>query len=348
MAHRRLSLVAGAIFGICCWPPAIAQSAAAPDEQGEVHTVTITTGMPAQAPGDELVGRGADAPDVDAALDRRMRARRLARSPLRVEEKFSARGEVDFVVRNLLHAPLTVRVARGFTENADVTMFSPAHFTVPPLGRVDVARVTALSPIVTGRSEFRYAAVIGDPAAVADARVVYRWPFPVGVDARLSQGFHGPTHNEGYSDYAIDLAVPEGTPVLAARAGVVVYLEDRYFESGLDPAKFRDRANAVRILHDDGSMATYAHLYPKSIDLEPGQRVEAGEQIGLSGNTGYSSGPHLHFVLQVHRDMKLVAVPFRMERLELPLERFMPAPEVLASAPATGTAPVSGDPAPNR
>ena len=104
----------------------------------------------------------------------------------------------------------------------------------------------------------------------------------------------------------------KGTPVLAARAGVVVFLESRYFESGMDRAKYHTRSNQVRVLHGDGSMASYAHLFPESIDLEPGQRVEVGQQIGLSGNTGYSSGPHLHFVVMVHRDMQMVSVPFRM------------------------------------
>jgi murein DD-endopeptidase MepM/ murein hydrolase activator NlpD len=98
--------------------------------------------------------------------------------------------------------------------------------------------------------------------------------------------------------------------VLAARAGTVVFLESRYFESGLDRAKYLSRSNQVRILHDDGSMASYAHLFPDSIDLEPGQRVEQGQRLGLSGNTGYSSGPHLHFVVLVHRDMEMVSVPF--------------------------------------
>ena len=128
----------------------------------------------------------------------------------------------------------------------------------------------------------------------------------------------GPTHREMNSRHAIDLAVAEGTPVLAARAGTVVFLESRYFESGMDRSRYLSRSNQVRILHADGSMASYAHLFPASIDVEPGQQVEVGHRIGLSGNTGYSSGPHLHFVVMVHRDMQMVSVPFRMRGLPPP------------------------------
>jgi murein DD-endopeptidase MepM/ murein hydrolase activator NlpD len=43
-----------------------------------------------------------------------------------------------------------------------------------------------------------------------------------------------------------------------------------------------------------------------------GERVGVGQQIGASGNTGYSSGPHLHFAVQVNRGMRLASIPFRM------------------------------------
>ena len=190
------------------------------------------------------------------------------------------------------------------------------RFTIQPLETHAVAHATGTSPLTAGQAEFKFTAVVGDPAAVHDDRVTYAWPFPAGAPARLSQGFGGPTHSDFHSCFAIDLA--EGTPVLASRAGVVVFLEDRYFESGLNMAKFRQKSNQIRILHADGSMASYGHLFPDSIDLEPGQRVELGQQIGLSGNTGYSSGPHLHFVLMVMRDMRMVSIPFRMQGKNLP------------------------------
>ena len=59
-------------------------------------------------------------------------------------------------------------------------------------------------------------------------------------------------------------------------------------------------------------MAVYAHLQPEGVQVRAGQRVRKGQRIGLSGNTGFTSGPHLHFAVQVNRDMRLVSIPFRM------------------------------------
>jgi murein DD-endopeptidase MepM/ murein hydrolase activator NlpD len=265
-------------------------------------------------------GQGNEAPITPiapTAAERRRRARRLSRAPVARESVTHPDGTVTFVLRNLLHAPVTVVLEPGQRRGASIQMLSPLHFTIGALQRLDVATVRSADPLHSGEADFTYTAVIGDPSAVHDDRVTYAWPFPPSAAARLSQGPGGPTHRDRYSRFAIDLAVPEGTPVLAARAGVVVFLENRYFESGLDQARFQTRSNLVRILHDDGSMGSYGHLYPDSIDLEPGQRVEVGEQIGLSGNTGFSSGPHLHFVVLVHRDMGMESVPFRMRGVKL-------------------------------
>ena len=84
-----------------------------------------------------------------------------------------------------------------------------------------------------------------------------------------------------------------------------------------------------RILHEDGSMALYAHLKPEGVEVRVGQQVRQGQRIALSGNTGYSTAPHLHFAVQANGGMRLEAIPFRMFGAlgELKFAREDPAPQ---------------------
>jgi murein DD-endopeptidase MepM/ murein hydrolase activator NlpD len=69
----------------------------------------------------------------------------------------------------------------------------------------------------------------------------------------------------------------------------------------------------VRILHDDGTHAVYAHLNWNTIRVKPGDAVERGEYIADSGNTGFSSGPHLHFAVLRNVGMRMESVPVVFE-----------------------------------
>ena len=82
----------------------------------------------------------------------------------------------------------------------------------------------------------------------------------------------------------IDVAVPVGTPVRAAGSGVVVETGDYFFNG-----------NSVYLDHGQGLVTLYCHL--DRVDVKPGERVAAGQRLGLSGNTGRSSGPHLHWTV---------------------------------------------------
>ncbi len=121
------------------------------------------------------------------------------------------------------------------------------------------------------------------------------------------------THTDPSSQYAIDFAMPIGTHVDAARGGVVIEIASDFFEAGVDAAKDGPRANVVRILHDDGTMSLYGHLNWNSIRVVPGQRVERGEYIADSGNTGFSTGPHLHFVVQRNRGGAIISLAVEFE-----------------------------------
>lgn len=142
----------------------------------------------------------------------------------------------------------------------------------------------------------------------------YKLPFSENADWRISQGFHGrASHNDALNEYAIDFDLLLGTPVLAARTGIVMEVIDEFPDSGSARHADLERANIIRIQHDDGSMAVYGHLLQNSALVSPGQWVVAGTVIGQSGNSGFTHGPHLHFALQINTGMQLQSVPFAME-----------------------------------
>jgi len=127
---------------------------------------------------------------------------------------------------------------------------------------------------------------------------------------RVSQGAEGQYSHFGPKNrYAIDIAMPEGTPIIAARGGVVVKIENGQTGRGTNPS-----GNFVRVLHDDGTMGVYLHLKKGSVSVREGQRVMVGTALALSGNTGNSSGPHLHFVVQRNTGMGLVSIPYQFNQ----------------------------------
>lgn len=142
---------------------------------------------------------------------------------------------------------------------------------------------------------------------------LYRLPFDAMAMVRVDQGPDGAySHSNAANRHAIDFALPEGTPVLAARSGVVIEAHrDAAADNATDTASGAT-ANVVRILHEDGSSALYVHLQSGGTSVRSGQRVETGQRIGLSGNTGFSTAPHLHFVVQVRREGQWESIPARI------------------------------------
>jgi murein DD-endopeptidase MepM/ murein hydrolase activator NlpD len=139
----------------------------------------------------------------------------------------------------------------------------------------------------------------------------YRVPFAVGSTYLVSQAYPARiTHTTPDNIYAIDIALPDGTPVYAARDGTVINVRHDAYLAALDPVML-DQANVVEILHDDGTIAIYAHLHWDSIRVRIGQQVHRGVYLADSGNTGFSSGPHLHFAVIRNAGDADVSVPLQ-------------------------------------
>jgi len=228
----------------------------------------------------------------------------------------------DVFVSNRLGGPVEVKIVFTEAQNVQAWPSLPLHQLVQARQRVLISRVEAMSDQVASYS-VGMTAMPGDPSAMPND-VVYALPMDEASGWQIGQGFHGGfSHTDEQNLYAVDLIVREGTPILAARDGVVMQVESGYDRAGTNKQKFAERANLVRILHEDGSMGVYAHLKENGVYVRVGQRVGVGQQIAVSGNTGFTSGPHLHFCVQVNRGMRLVSVPFRMvsDRGFLPLRK---------------------------
>ncbi|MCU1740504.1 MULTISPECIES: M23 family metallopeptidase [unclassified Pseudomonas] len=220
------------------------------------------------------------------------------------------KGGDEVYVRNDLYAPVEIELGFGALKNVSGAPQS-IRKVLPARSN---QRLALLTPIQTGEPmryvpKFQY--FLGDPSGQAQG---YRYPFPWrGGPFRLTQGPNGQySHFGAKSRYAMDIAMPVGTPIIAARGGVVIKTENDQSGGGKNPS-----GNFVRVLHDDGTMGVYLHLKQGSVSVREGQRVEVGSPLALSGNTGNTTGPHLHFVVQRNTGMGLVSIPYQFSQ---PLE----------------------------
>lgn len=141
--------------------------------------------------------------------------------------------------------------------------------------------------------------LLGNPDAVHDDLYQYNLPYPPGSSYILTQGNNTAySHSGPIGKYAYDFAMPEGSFVSAARSGVVGFVAD-HFKIGGNNKSLKDKSNRVLVCHNDGTVAVYAHLKYKGVLVEVGDRVFVGQVLGLSGNTGYTTSPHLHFTVLV-------------------------------------------------
>ena len=231
--------------------------------------------------------------------------------PFKVESRSDGR-QYRLVAINGGRAPIYVKVALTKFENMDSSRPWPIRQLVAPGQTVELNRLYAADPARAYSFNFKHSWLYGDPAAKPDPNAKYRLPFADGLAFRIHQAPGGPltTHDNIYSREAVDIIMPVGTPVVAARAGYVI-VNIRPYDTGKLEPDYLDKANLVRIMHDDGTWSDYLHLQKYSSNVVAGMRVEAGTQIGLSGSSGYSSEPHLHFVVQRSDGEQAVSVPFR-------------------------------------
>ena len=219
-------------------------------------------------------------------------------------------GDIALIAQNTYYAPIQLAFRLAQIENVADRTPRDGFKVLPPRSETQLLVVGEAAQNVEMSFEYEFQFLPGEPGAEHHPDQPYRLPFALSSSVRASQAYPETiTHTDPSSEHAIDFVMSVGTDVFAARNGVVIEVASDFFENGTDLNVNGPRANVVRVLHDDGTMSLYAHLNWNTIRVVPGQRVARGEYLADSGNTGFSTGPHLHFVVQRNRGGALVSVP---------------------------------------
>jgi len=193
--------------------------------------------------------------------------------------------------------PIQIKLQFKKLQNLKANVALPYTTVIP--AKKSKYLLLRLNKIKNASYGFRYSYIFspGDYRRKPNLKFIYLFPYKHGTKCKLSQGYFGKYSHKGFSDYALDFDMDEGTPIYASRGGIVVDVKQDSNIGGPNES-FASYGNYISIFHVDGTFAKYLHLKQNGSAVKIGQKVKQGSLIGYSGNTGWSSGPHLHFQIE--------------------------------------------------
>lgn len=219
-------------------------------------------------------------------------------------------GGIEVYAKNSNVFPVTLELNIEL-ENLSSSKRLPIILALDPKSDVKIINLKVKDTSKKWGLNSKYSYYMGDIFADHSDNYSYRLPYQLGTDAIVAQGYNGDFSHSGNVTYAIDFNLSEGTPIYAARSGVVVDLKESFSEGGAEEF-FINKANYITIVHNDGTFSEYSHLRLNGANVNIGQSVRSGQMIGYSGSTGYATGPHLHFhVKKAVKGGEFVTIPVR-------------------------------------
>jgi len=199
-------------------------------------------------------------------------------------------GIYKVYARNTNYCPVSV----FFTYTGENTCGIPSK-RVLVAAQAEKQLLLTISPCNTKKAynfNYKYTYWLGDTdLATYEKDFTYMLPYSEGQAFYVMQGYFGTYSHQG--ERSIDFKTPEGTKIVAIREGVVI-LTKQDSNRGGPSSSYANDGNYILIYHKDGTFATYYHFKQNGVVVNEGNYVKQGQHIGYSGNTGWSSEPHLH------------------------------------------------------
>ncbi len=214
-----------------------------------------------------------------------------AQTNVTIDKELTNNGVILFVTNNE-YCPISIQFNMKLENMENVsgpknTFVIPAQaqkFKVMELNAIDLRQKRSYS--------YDYLVNYGNiNQAQYDTAFAYELPYRKGKDVLVFQGYNGSFSHQ--NENALDFAFPNGSEILSARDGIVIKVVQNFTVSCLEEACKQN--NYILIYHNDGTFASYAHIQFNGARVKEGDTVKAGDLIALSGNVGYTNGPHLHF-----------------------------------------------------
>lgn len=209
------------------------------------------------------------------------------------------------------YCPVTV-VIDFKTTNINLNTEQQATYLIKENSKkVLLTTVTIADKFKPSKFGYTYSPSFGDANQTDyDKEYNYSLPFEQGSAFALHQGYNGNFSHQNVK--ALDFTMPVGTPITAIRDGIVIQLVEKNVLvcPKKECAKYN---NYVIIYHSDGTFAEYTHLKRNGVLVNVGDKVSKGQVIASSGNTGYSSGPHLHLMVFLQKSKSRETLPTKFK-----------------------------------
>ena len=207
--------------------------------------------------------------------------------------------------------PITIRVDFGLNNMKSEAGEHPSFLLKEKSSKTLLTTVSIINKYKASKFVYTYTVSLGDDKQTEyDVDYDYFLPFEKGNSFGLHQGYNGTFSHQ--NENSLDFKMPVDTPITAIRDGIVIKLVENNILvcPKLECAQYN---NYVIIYHSDGTFAEYTHINRNGVLVNVGDKVTKGQVIASSGNTGFSSGPHLHLMVYLQRLKTRETIPTKFK-----------------------------------